>query len=123
MTMQRCVDELLMRGCGDWIDAAEVTSVAKFTGQTEAADSIRDLSLQLIREVVYQGLMEVGDLPKDGRRLELWPLSPEKILERVEREWNALGRNPTISEICWLQNTDKGNAKGEDLLRRNERNR
>jgi hypothetical protein len=109
-----------MSGCDDWVNVAEVTSVAKFTGQAQSVDEIRELSLKLIREVVQRGLMEIGDLPDQGRRLRLWPMSPQECLDRVEREWNALGRNPSLGEICWLQNTDKGNALGEELFKQRE---
>ena len=117
MTIQACIDDLLMRGCDDWVNAAEVTSVAKFTGHAQSEDEIRFLSLKLIHDVVHQGLMEIGDLPDQSRRLNLWPMTPEECLDRVEREWKALGRNPSLGEICWLQNTDKGNALGEALFK------
>jgi len=109
-----------MRGCDDWVNAAEVTSVAKFTGHAQSEDEIRSVSLKLIREVVQQGLMEIGDLPDEGRRLKLWPMTSQECLDRVEREWNALGRNPSLGEICWLQNTDKGDALGEEAFKRRD---
>jgi hypothetical protein len=120
MTIQHCINELLMSGCDDWVNVAEVTSVAKFTGHAQSVDEIRELSFKLIGEVVRQGLMEIGDLPDQGRRLKLWPLTPHECLDRVEREWNALGRNPSLGEICWLQNTDKGNALGEELFKQRD---
>lgn len=120
MTIQACIDDLLMRGCDDWVNAAEVTSVAKFTGHAQSEDEIRSVSLKLIREVVQQGLMEIGDLPDEGRRLKLWPMTSQECLDRVEREWNALGRNPSLGEICWLQNTDKGDALGEEAFKRRD---
>jgi len=120
MTIQACIDDLLMRGCDDWVNAAEVTSVAKFTGHAQSEDEIRSVSLKLIGEVVQQGLMEIGDLPDEGRRLKLWPMTSQECLDRVEREWNALGRNPSLGEICWLQNTDKGDALGEEVFKRRD---
>ena len=117
MTIIECINDLVMRGCDDWVDASEVTSVAKFTGHARTEDEIRSLSLELIRKVVRQGLMEIGDLPDKSRRLALWPMTPQECLDRVEREWKALGRNPSLGEICWLQNTDKGNTLGESLFK------
>ena len=117
MTIQECINDLVIRGCDDWVDACGVASVAIQVGHAQSAEEIRDLALKIIREVVQQGLMEVGDLPEQGRRLNLWPMTPQECLNRVEREWKALGRNPTLWEICWLQNTDKGNALGESLFK------
>ena len=118
MRFQECLDELLMSGCDDWVCVAEVTSVAKFTGGAHSEDAIRDLSLRLIRELVQRGLMEIGDPPDRGRRLALWPMTPQECLDRVEREWSALGRNPSLGDLCWLQNTDKGAALGEELIKK-----
>jgi hypothetical protein len=123
MTIQDCINDLLMRGCDDWVDVAEITSVAKFTGHARSEEEIWDLSLTIIREVVQQGLMEIGDLPDQGGRLNLWPMTSEECLDRVQREWHALGRNPSLGEICWLQNTDKGNALGEELFRQRDAGR
>ena len=122
MRLQECIDNLLMRGCDDWIQAAEVASVAIEVGGAESPDQVRELSLELIRHVVEQGLMELGDVDvagewesKEGFRK--WDLPIQEGLNRVEREWNALGRNPTLWEICWLRNTALGSALGEELLK------
>jgi hypothetical protein len=120
MTIKECVEDVVMRGCDDWLDACGVASVAMSIGHAHSAEEIRDLSLKIIREVVQQGLMEVGDLPEEGRRLKLWPMTPQECLDRVEREWEALGRNPSLSEICWLENTDKGDALGEELFKQRD---
>lgn len=117
MVIQECIDDLVMRGCDDWVYAAEVAFVAREVGRAQTADEIRELSLKVIRELVERSLMEVGDLPTEGNRLKLWPLTPHECLNRIEREWKNLGRNPSISEICWLQNTDNGSALGESLLK------
>lgn len=117
MTLEACIDEILMSGCGDWVNVSEVISVAKFTGGAQSEEEIRETSLTLIRDVVLQGLMEIGDLPRKQRRLELWPMTPQECLDRVDREWHDLGRNPSLGEICWLQNTDKGQARGSRMLK------
>jgi len=120
MTIQDCINDLVLRGCDDWVYAAEVAFIAREMGRARSAEEIRGLSLEIIRAVVIQGLMEIGDLPKEGRRLSLWPMTPQECIERVEREWKALGRNPTLWEICWLQNTDKGHTLGEELFKRRD---
>lgn len=122
MILKLCIDDLLMRGCDDWIQAAEVASVAIEVGGAESADKIRELSLRMIRQVVEQGLMELGDVDvagewasKEGFRK--WDLPIQEALNRVAAKWTALGRNPNLWEICWLRNTDKGNELGEKLFK------
>ncbi len=102
-----------MAGCDDWVDACEVASIALHEGEAKSQDEMRELSLESIQRVVRQGLMYLGDLTREGFRK--WAGPTEECLARVEREWKALGRGPTLGEICWLQNTSKGNELGEEL--------
>jgi len=120
MNIKLCIDELLMSGADDWVLAAEVAWVAESTGGAKTPDQIRDLSLRLIRELLQQGMMEIGDLSEEAPHFRKWNLPMEEALERVEREWKALGRLPDLGDICWLQNTVKGNKLGKQLLKQRE---
>lgn len=118
--VERCADELIIRGIDDWVDAAEVASIAMNTGGARSPDDIRDLSLRTIRHVVEAGLAEIGEVTvHDGYRK--WDMPPEAALERVEREWLALGRGPDLGELCWLCNTQAGDERGRLLLQIRER--
>ena len=125
MNTQRCTDDLLMRGADDLIQAAEVASIAMQVGGASTPDEMRVLSLQVIREVLAQRLMEIGDAVGVGSHptyvyaqveFQTWGLSCEAAMARVEREWKALGRNPNLGEICWLRSTKQGKERGEKLL-------
>jgi hypothetical protein len=127
MSIQRCVNDLLMRGADDLIQAAEVASVAIEVGGATTQEGVLEMSLEMIRHVVQRGLMEIGDALGVGShptcvhafvQFQPWNLPFEEAIARVEREWHALGRNPTLGEICWLQNTSKGREIGEELHRR-----
>ncbi len=114
MRIKRCVEELLQAGYDDWEDAAGVASIAIIEGRVESVDEIRELSLEMIRHVVRQGFMELGELAA-GEGFRKWDLPMQECLDRVEHEWKALGRNPKLSEICWLCNTAKGNEIGKHI--------
>lgn len=124
MRLQRCVDDLLVRGTVDVIQAAELAGVAATVGGAATQDEIRELSLDLIREVLQQGFMRIGDLnliEKAGFKNGFcefceWGIPAKEALARVQREWKALGRGPALGEICWLCNTEKGNEIAERLL-------
>lgn len=129
MNLQDCVNDLLIRGLDDDIQASEVASVTMLVGGAATQDEVREMSLRLIREVVQQGLMDVGDTVGIGydpnllalyKRVDFrpWKLPFKEAMDRVEREWNALGRNPSLGEICWLVNTEKGKELGKELHRR-----
>lgn len=118
---QELFSELLIHGNDDWVDASEVVSIIieieKVSYKEE--EVIRNKALELIRKAVTEGYMVIGSVPKGGFRK--WELSSEESLERVEKEWTALGKNPGLGQICWLSNTVKGNEVAIKLLE--ERNR
>ena len=115
MILQRCVTGLLECGLDDWVQTPEVAWISKSVGGAITLEQKRELSLRLIREVVQQGLMEIGDLLGGGGRFRKWEMSDQEALRKVEREWLALGREPNLGDICWLSNTEKGNEIANHL--------
>ena len=69
------------------------------------------MALQVIAEVLRSDLMKAGDVTKDG--FKEWSMTSTAALERIAREWNALGRSPNLGEICWLSNTSKGDRRAQ----------
>ncbi len=72
---------------------------------------IRKLSGETIRTVLREGLMTAGDVTHAG--FCPWNISGEQAIERIERDWTALGRGPNLGEICWLSNTPAGDARAK----------
>jgi hypothetical protein len=116
MNIQDCIDDLLIKGTEDWIDACEVASVAKTVGGATSASAVRDLSLRAVAELINRGLMEPGDVDRSGFRS--WGIPAAQAIARIQREWRALGRNPNLGEVCWLANTNEGDALGTRLAAR-----
>ena len=122
MNSQGCINEILIAGTDDWVPLAEIVGIVQEDGGVNSQEQIRELSLKLIREVVRQGLMEIGVPPeKDaGERpllLKRWPGTPEEWLDRIEREWHNLVETPNFGYGCWLQNTMQGNEIGCRLIK------
>ncbi len=114
------VEDLVMRGADDWVDAAEVAWVAKSIGQAVDDASIRELSIEVIRHVLDEGLMTIGDVSFDG--FSMWELPTDEAIEKVERVWRGLGRAPNLGDVCWLENTETGTLFAERLFeQRDER--
>lgn len=111
MAASRVIDELLIRGVDDWVTAADVAWLAKSVAGATSDEDVLDVATTIIKEVMNEGLMQVGDVT-DGGFFE-WDLSPEDALERVIREWRTLGRSPDLGEVCWLANTPAGDARAE----------
>jgi biotin synthase-related radical SAM superfamily protein len=98
--------ELLKHGIEDWIQAAEVVSIVKSNSEINDYEKLRKDTLVIIREVVEMKLMILGDVDESG--FHSWDISVEKSLEKVEKEWDKLGRLPMLGELCWLSNTQLG---------------
>jgi hypothetical protein len=111
------MNALLIAGADDWVYLAEVLRIIESVGGAPT-ESARQRTLDLLREVAEQRLIEIGDLRKDG--FHKWQMPIGECLSRVEREWNALGRNPSLGEVCWLQITDRGRELGEQILKQRE---
>lgn len=115
-----CVVEVLRRGLDDWIQAAEVASVAKLTGGQSTNSDIEELALSIIQDLVDRGLMKPGDLTKDG--FIEWDLKPSEAVQRIRQSWRSLGRLPGLGEICWLSNTVEGDRKAREFVASNTSN-
>ncbi len=111
MTTRRMIDELLVLGVDDWVMAADVAWLAKSIGGAASDEDVLDLAIAVIEEVVTRALMQIGDVT-DGGFFE-WDVSAQDAVERVAREWRALGRSPDLGEVCWLANTPAGDARAE----------
>ncbi len=119
MNAQRCIEVMLKSGLDDWVQAAEVVSIAMEDGGAGTDRERRELSLRLIREVLERGWMRIGDLTKDGFRE--WSLPISEAMERVQREWDSLEEGmPNLGDVCWLEISDEGKRLAEALYRRDE---
>lgn len=71
----------------------------------------RRLALQAIDRLLKEGV-EVVDYHRE-RGWARWPdQDPRAALARVEREWDALGSEPNLGDICWFSAREK-RGRGE----------
>lgn len=112
--LQPMIEELVMRGTDDWVMAAEVAWIAQSIGDAHCAGSIREFSIALIRRVLEDELMEIGEVG-DGGFFE-WGLPIDEAVERADRAWRDLDRAPNLGDVCWLANTEKGALLAERVF-------
>jgi hypothetical protein len=113
-TLEECVAELLKRGLDDWIQAAEVASVVKSHSGQGMADSIDSMALEVIGQLLRRKLMIAGDLTPEG--FAEWNMPAGAAVDRIVRDWKALGRSPDLGEVCWLCNTPEGDVRARGSL-------
>lgn len=59
-------------------------------------------TLAVVRELLSHGL-QAGDPPYSTDGYRAWAdQRPDAVIERIRREWAALGRAPNIPDIVWF---------------------
>ena len=115
--MKACLDEISVRGIDDWIQASEVQSIAMEFGGADTVEKRRDLSLEIIRTLLREGLVEIG-MVYAHEGFVPWLSGVDESMQRIIREWSALPKGPNIGDICWLNLTQKGEAAARALASR-----
>ena len=66
--------------------------------------AVRDTVLTLIERALDRSEAQAGTWPRGAEGLEtVWHEPTATIIDRIRREWDALGRDPTPGEVVWLQ--------------------
>ncbi|RCG20572.1 hypothetical protein DTL70_19880 [Streptomyces diacarni] len=98
------VKEMLIEGEDDWVMVDFLIGVAEEFASPRGED-FRDVSLELLRELLREEVMEIGDLGHTG--FEPWPLGVDDSVARFKEgceshDWDPMGA------LWWLANTEKG---------------
>jgi hypothetical protein len=112
--IQACVEDLLIRGLDDWIQAVEVASVSMDVGGAQSHGEVRDLSLRVIRKLLDEGFAEPGDVYEQEGFVP-WQLAVDDAMQRIATTWPAGPEGPGLGEVCWLNLTRSGQAEAECL--------
>jgi hypothetical protein len=107
--------EILVRGLDDWVGLWEVAKEVRSRSPSSDFSEIMALAVSSVRKLHEAGTICVGELAKSG--FVPWSLPPAASAERIELEWTKLGRDPNIGEICWLDNTVRGDELARSILR------
>jgi hypothetical protein len=117
MTAQeRLRTELLISALYDWVPLAEIDSRIIDNHITESLAAQQDFALQLIRSLVEDGLMEIGDLPDPGRKLITWDLPLDDALKRISDRF--IGHYDDVAMwgfSVWLDLTEAGKRVATEL--------
>lgn len=110
-------EDLLVGGLDDWADAGWALQSSRLSGASDPI-ALRDFTLELIAEVLREGLMIAGDIV-EGDHVP-WQTRAEEAAERIAREWlDEWGDEvPTPGAIVWLSNTAAGDEIARSVLER-----
>jgi hypothetical protein len=74
--------------------------------------------MDTIHYLLSYGYIEAGNFEKDESGKSRWVtmiLSADEIIKFIEQEWNLLGKNPNIGDICWFIATETGIKLAEEF--------
>jgi hypothetical protein len=96
---RRDIDSFLMESKEDYIGLWHIIDRAR-DRETELPNVEAEV-LGVIRGLLALGL-QAGHLTRDGG-FAPWPdQRPDAVTGRIHAEWQALGEDPSIDDICWF---------------------
>jgi hypothetical protein len=85
----------------DYIGLWEVVHSAKHVLKSRE-DNVQAVTLDLVKRMLARDF-RAGYLAKSGSGFNPWPdQNAESVLRRIKAEWDELGHEPNISDICWF---------------------
>jgi len=108
--------EILDAALYDWVPMVEVNQIV--TQQELAATDAERFVLvtTVIRSILSDGLVGVGDLPGDGNQIPDWGLSVDAAVERIYDEYVVHHNDPVKWEFrIWIGLTARGRVVAERL--------
>ncbi len=97
-------DSFLAECSEDDVGIWEVVQAVKRDNADIDAATTQYLTLDLIRSLLETGAIQAGVFaPEDqGWKFQPWLVEPSQAVERIRKEWDALGREPNIGDVAFL---------------------
>lgn len=106
--MQNIIDRFYAEAQEDAIGLWEI--IDEIEENSNSNIDIRQQTSLLVRLLLARGLI-AGNPPYSATGYEPWPnQEPDAVVNRINREWDALGRLPSVPDIVWfaLPSTSSG---------------
>lgn len=107
LTSRSDVRAILVDGLSDWVDLGMMRQYVSDEIGEQPPAVLREATLDLLRRLLVQNLVIVGDVDADFVR---WTLEPAEALNRISSEWSDPESALRPGDVCWLANTSTGDA-------------
>jgi len=87
--------------------SAIVGNVAEFYRDADRG-ALRGKAMSVVQNLMKEGLIRAGRPTPDGKAFVAWDLAADESVARIQREWDALGRDPQSGDIAWFAATKEG---------------
>jgi len=103
MTIIRTIEKEILDECKeDYVCFSTIISWVEQVFKTELTSRLRRIALDLIYRNLMNGNFIAGQF-NQKLEFEIWDVSPEQVLTRIEKEWKKLGRAPDLHDICYFR--------------------
>jgi hypothetical protein len=119
-TDNQMIADILKLGLEDWVPLPWVPQIVKSYLPTSTLDELKGACLKVLRHLLSDGLVKVGDLTGEGGQFRSWDSDPDATIMQIEKCWASYGGpfDKTTGEfVCWLSNTEKGDEIGRNKTR------
>jgi hypothetical protein len=97
--IEKDAEEAYLESSEDYVGLWQI--IHRVKRRKNPTTSIMDDALGVVRALLARGL-KVGNLNRDGG-FEPWDDQyPDAVVSRIRSEWAALGKDPSIDDICWF---------------------
>jgi hypothetical protein len=97
---ERLVEQFCAEARSDLVGLWEI--MQKVEQETGPGELARQQTLAVVSALLARGL-RAGDPPYSAGGYRPWAnQEPAAVIERIRREWQALGRPPNIPDIAWF---------------------
>jgi hypothetical protein len=120
MVIEEMVEDLIVRGSGDWVMLTEIDWVAKSNASRHGVrldvPARITVGVEVLRRVLERGFMIPGDVLAGPSGFVAWDSDWSVALERIQSGWQIAGENLQMGDVCWLANTPHGDRHAETIL-------
>jgi hypothetical protein len=96
------VEELISEAQEDEVGLWLIVEKVKDELGLQDDQAIKQATLDGVARLLRTGKVVAGSYRLDRTGVERWTGSIPEVIERISREWDALGREPNIGEIAVL---------------------
>jgi hypothetical protein len=100
--------------CGPWLLVSDIRA----TDPLADDKTVKVRTLGILRDLLAAKYIRAGDLVDfKSDKFIPWDLAVDQVVDRIQREWDALKRDPNPWEIVWFDSTVEGDralAEGEE---------
>lgn len=101
---------LLLSASGDFVSVAEASQFVRDDLPGVEPSAVKAATLDVISDLLRQGLVVVGDLDEEFR-----PWGRDDVVPEIDRRWTKADQDLAPWDGIWIANTTAGDRRADEL--------